>query len=277
LRVARASALSERSIELSSGTTHVRVEGSGVPWVWTHGFTSSIELEDGLGMGALLRGYAGVQLVRYDARGHGRSAPGRDEAAHSWSALGADLLELLERLGLERAVAGGASMGVATSLYAALREPRRFAGLVLLMPPTAWETRKAQADVYRGGAGLVESRGSAAYANALREFFRAQPIPGFGPERVEALAASIESRNAADLARLLRGAAASDLPDPARIRALSLPALVIATRDDPGHPLSTAERLVELLPAAELVVLSSLADQAPAREPLARFLARVAS
>ena len=269
-----AAELLDSMVTLSSGLTRVRVTGTGRPLVWTHGFLNSVEVEEKLGLAELLLGLSGIRLVRYDARGHGRSEAGRDEVASAWSALGADLLELISTLGLERPVAGGASMGVATTLHAAVRAPDSFAGMVLLIPPTAWETRKPQADLYRGGAELVEARGIEAYLEATRAAFSARPLPGFTPAMLETLLDGMRAKSALELARLLRGAAASDLPEPARIRALGIPALVIATRDDPGHPLSTAERLVELLPTAELIVLRDLRDAAAQRDTVMRFLER---
>jgi hypothetical protein len=160
----------------------------------------------------------------------------------------------------------------ATTLHAAVCRPDAFAAMVLVVPPTAWETRKAQADLYRAGAALVEARGVTAYLDAMRAAFRANPMPGFTEEMQEAMLAGLGAKGAADLARMLRGAAASDLPDPAQLRGLEIPALVIATRGDPGHPLSTAERLVELLPNAELRVIDSLLELGSVRDELAQFL-----
>jgi pimeloyl-ACP methyl ester carboxylesterase len=60
------------------------------------------------------------------------------------------------------------------------------------------------------------------------------------------------------LPAVLRGAAASDLPAPDAVRAIRAPALILAWDTDPGHPLSTAERLVELLPDTELHVAHRL-------------------
>jgi len=264
----------ERDLELRSGTTRVRDGGRGKPFVWTHGFTSSMESEDALGMSALFRALPGTRLIRYDARGHGRSAPGRDEAASAWPALATDLLELCDRLALARPIAGGASMGVATSLHAALREPSRFAGLVLFMPPTAWQTRRAQADLYRGGAMLVEARGVEGYLHAMREAFRARPIPGFDEAMQEKMLDGMRAKTAEELVRLLRGAAASDLPSEAELARLDLPTLLLPIRDDPGHPLSTAERLAELLRGSELHVLRDAADLASQRDTLLRFVER---
>jgi len=264
--------MEEREIELSSGKTHVQIAGSGQPFVWTHGFTSSIAGEDALGMDALFRDLPGTRVVRYDARGHGRSAPARDVAAGAWSALASDLLELSGALGLERPVAGGASMGTATTLHAAVRAPGAFQALVLVVPPTAWETRKAQADLYLAGAGLVEARGVEAYVEITRKALQSRLMPGLTPELQERILADMRARKAEDLARMLRGAAASDLPDPAALRGLGMPVLVLAIEGDAGHPLSTAERLVELLPNAELRVVADMAALASARGDLARFL-----
>ncbi|HTO71785.1 MAG TPA: cytochrome P450 [Myxococcota bacterium] len=265
--------MEEREIGLASGRTRVVRDGAGRPFVWAHGFTSSIDGENRWGTDALFRGLPGLEVVRYDARGHGRSAPARDVDGQAWPALGRDLVELVGALGLAEPIAAGASMGTATSLYAALLDPGAFSALVLVVPPTAWETRKAQADLYRGGAELVEARGLDAYLAAARESFRARPLPGFTDAMQETMLADLRALGPERLALLLRGAAASDLPEPARLRALDLPALVIATRGDPGHPLSTAERLVELLPRAELVVVDDTSQLPSAREKLARFAA----
>jgi pimeloyl-ACP methyl ester carboxylesterase len=75
------------------------------------------------------------------------------------------------------------------------------------------------------------------------------------------------------LPSVLRGAAASDLPDPEAVRAVTAPTLLLAWETDPGHPVSTAERLAELLPHAELHVARQLADLGGWTDKLEAFLA----
>jgi len=72
---------------------------------------------------------------------------------------------------------------------------------------------------------------------------------------------------------VLRGAAASDLPAPDEIATIDRPALILAWDGDPGHPVSTAERLAGLLPRAELHVATRLRDVLNWPTQVADFLA----
>lgn len=231
---------------------HTRT-GSGPPFVWAHGLTSSRANEDA---GGLLDWSpvvaAGRELIRYDAAGHGQTGGPPDPSAYEWSQLGSDLVAFTDALGLEAVSAGGASMGCATVVHAALRSPERFDRLVLACPPTAWETRPAQSASYELVAAFVEERGMAAFARAARAMprppiFAEAPQPATAADVTEAL-----------LPYVLRGAAASDLPAAEAVRRITQPTLVLAWDTDPGHPVSTAERLAELLPDAELQVATTL-------------------
>ncbi|MGH9274494.1 MAG: alpha/beta fold hydrolase [Acidimicrobiales bacterium] len=226
--------------------------GSGRPFVWAHGLTSSRANEDAGGLfdWSPVEG-AGRELIRYDAPGHGETAGPPDPSAYEWSQLAADLLGLADHLRLERVSAGGASMGSAAVLHAAVRAPERFDRLVLACPPTAWDTRPAQSANYELVATFVEQRGMEAFTRAARAMprpaiFAGAPEPD-APDITEALLPSV-----------FRGAAASDLPAPDDVRRIAQPVLILAWDTDPGHPISTAERLVELLPAAELHVATTL-------------------
>ena len=50
------------------------------------------------------------------------------------------------------------------------------------------------------------------------------------------------------------------------------PTLIVAVREDPGHPLATAEILAEQMPRAELRVVESLAEVDRIHAAAARFL-----
>jgi 3-oxoadipate enol-lactonase len=250
----------------------VEEHGEGPAFVWGHGLTSSRAHEDETG----LFDWSGLgdraRLIRYDARGHGRSGASEDPEDYRWDRLAADLLGLADALGLDRFVAGGASMGAATALHAALLAPERVAGLVLAIPPTAWATRAAQADRYRLGAELAAQGGREALVEAMAEV----PPPAIFAGRPELLRFEPATDDAV-LPTVLRGAAASDLPPPERLRAVSVPALVLAWATDPGHPVATATALVDALPHARGLVAERLDDLAGWPAAVAELLSQARS
>jgi pimeloyl-ACP methyl ester carboxylesterase len=235
--------------------------GDGHPFLWGHGLTSSMASEDSTGLFGWRAALGdGWRVVRYDARGHGASGATTDEADYAWPNLALDALAVLDALGIERAVLGGASMGAATALHAAVLAPERVERLVLVIPPTAWATRSGQAKLYRAGARTVQLLGVGAMVTAAR----LAPSPRIFRNELaglrEAMLASQEGLDRHTLPTILRGAASSDLPEPDALRALSMPALVLAWDTDPGHPVATAEQLASLLPDAELHIATEPAD-----------------
>jgi 3-oxoadipate enol-lactonase len=222
--------------------------GTGPLIVRLHGLTGSRVADDVTGaFDADHLARAGHRVVRYDARGHGRSGGEKVESDYAWPNLADDLLALLGVLGADRPVSGvGASMGTATLLHAVTRAPDRFDRLVLTCPPTAWVSRAAQAGVYRAGALFVERNGKEAFVRGMR----AQPRP---PVLAEVPESPIDIDEAL-LPIVMRGAASSDLPAPDAIAGIRAPTLILAWDGDPGHPVDTAERLHDLIPGSTLHV-----------------------
>jgi len=226
----------------------------GAPVVQLHGLTSS-RARDRLLHLDLGRGLSGTRLLRYDARGHGRSTGRPVPEDYRWSVLADDLLRLLDVwFPGERVHGVGPSMGTATLLHAATREPDRFSGLTLVIPPTAWETRVAKAGDYLAAAELVETSGLGAFVEAGR-LAPTPPATVDTPETVPDVTEAL-------LPSLLRGAALSDLPPPAAVAGLTVPVTLLAWTEDAAHPVSTAEALADLLPAPRLVVAATPADLA---------------
>lgn len=154
------------TLELGDAQLSYDVTGDSGPFVvQLHGLTSSRERDAALGLdlGRALRDH---RILRYDARGHGRSTGTRDSATYTWPCLADDLLALLEVLSPNAPVHGiGTSMGSATLLHAVARAPERFQSITLVVPPTAWETRAAKAEAYRLNADLVDPKASRPSSN----------------------------------------------------------------------------------------------------------------
>ncbi|MDH3684819.1 MAG: alpha/beta hydrolase [Myxococcales bacterium] len=254
----------------------VRDSGEGEPFVWGHGLLGSMEQEDEAGALAWPSFGSSLRLIRYDARGHGSSEATLAPAAYRWPELAGDLLALLDAIQLERAVLGGVSMGCATALHAAVQAPARAQGLVLVAPPTAWRTRPRQARVYRFSSGLIERFGLWPFrllGSLPLLAVRGGPLAAMQRATLDQL----EHADPRATVAALRGAAESDLPDPAALRRLAMPALVLAWAGDPVHPVSSAERLADLLPDVELRVAKS--DDALLEWPdvVRAFVARTAT
>lgn len=220
-------------------------------FVWAHGLLSSMAQEDEVGLFEWSAAADVTRIVRYDARGHGGGMVQYEDRAYRWSALVDDMLRMA---GEGPFVGGGAGMGAATALLAAVRAPRRLEALVLVTPPAAWETRVAQATRYEDLADAVELRGPAALAGAA-------PVAGQPPFVAEGVPAAAEvgarhlmAMDKKVIPHILRGAARSDLAAPEEVRAVIVPTLILAWADDPGHPLSTAEMLADLMVQGELHV-----------------------
>lgn len=249
---------------------YVERSGSGRPFVWGHGLTSSIAAERESGA-FRWEDVAGLDVIRYDARSHGRSPAGSSPSDQVWSRLADDFLAVADSaLGSTVPfVAGGASMGCATALYVALRAPDRVEALVLVIPPTAWETRAAQTEQYLASVGYLEAKGLDAFLAASA----ALPArPAWTEARRAVRQRHLAASDPAALALALRGAAESNLPPRDEVATISAPTLILAWDDDPGHPVSTATALASLIGGSELVVAASEEDVQgwPAR--VGRFL-----
>jgi pimeloyl-ACP methyl ester carboxylesterase len=233
--------------------------GHGRPFFWGHGLMGSMAQEDGAELLDWDELAACGRLVRFDARGHGRSEATLDPAGYRWSELARDLLALADACGEERAVWGGASMGCATALHAAVAAPERTDALVLVIPPTAWKTRPRQARIYRGMAKMVDALGLAPLRWMVQLGGLAR-VPEPLAQMQRSFAESLRRADRRAVAAAMRGAAASDLPPPDALATCEVPALVLAWRGDPAHPVATAERLGELLPQADVRIADGLDD-----------------
>lgn len=235
------------------------VTGSGPNLIWGHGLSQSRAAE--LELGLIDWPAIPARVVRYDARGHGESSTTAEPAGYGWDELALDQLALADHLGIDRYIAAGASMGCGTALHAAVRAPERIERCILVIPPTGWETRQAQAGEWGKVADVIERDGVEPVIAARA----AQPIPhplADDPTIRDRQAAVTRAWDPARLAQVMRGATHADLPARERLAAVSAPTLILAWTGDPVHPTSTAVELDELLPDSTLHIASTAEELA---------------
>lgn len=265
----------------------VRERGT-ISVIQLHGLTSSRARDEILGLD-FTADIDGVRAARYDAPGHGESpVPSVGDAMpadFSWPRLAEVLEGVMDSIfpsgdtgetssstadsttaPTQHVVGIGQSMGAATLLTAAARNPERFAGLVLIIPPTIWEVRGDQAEQYVRFAELIEQHGMSLFRDASTS---GQLPPAIDPERPD----TDPDVDPTLLPTLYRGAARTNLPPREEIEKLDIPVLILAWTEDPAHPLWSAEALAEALPNAELEVADtpSEVENWPAR--MEKFIA----
>lgn len=228
-------------------------DGRGVPFVWGHALQCSMRADEASGVFDWSALAPAARVIRYDARAHGESCSERDPRGCAWESLARDMWRVADDCGAARPVLGGASMGCATAVWAAMQQPRRVAGLVLIIPPTAWELRPRQVRSYLMMARLVSIAGRLPFRAAsaiLGERVSGSPLQAIAREVIRGLA----TRDPRNVEAAFRGAALSDLPPIEHCARLRMPTLILAWRNDPAHPVSVATRLAEVMPNARLEV-----------------------
>lgn len=213
--------------------------------VYIHGLLLDAELNRGIADALALKGN---RVVLLDLLGHGRSDKPTHASAYRIDLYARQVFALLDELGADQAVLGGVSLGANVSLQAAVLAPERVRGLVIEMPALEWAVPAAAVVFVPLVLGLHYATPLARLATGL---VRLLPRTPFGPLNSMLNAASLPPEQmAAVLHGILVGPTAPTLEER---RAIEVPTLVLAHRNDFIHPLNDANNLVRELPNAHLV------------------------
>jgi 3-oxoadipate enol-lactonase len=227
---------------------HYQVEGreDGPPLLFSNSLGTNLGMWDAQAEAAAGLGF---RVVRYDQRGHGRSAAPKGE--YTLERLGLDAVELLDAIGIERAAFCGLSMGSMTGIWLAMHHPRRFSRFALcncatFMPPRElWDGRIA-AVTQSGMQAVVEGVVERWFTKAFREREPADV------ERVRQMILSTEPTGYAGCCAAIRD---MDLRD--RLGVIEAPCLVVIGAHDPATTPAAGQHVVERIPGAQKTVLDS--------------------
>jgi pimeloyl-ACP methyl ester carboxylesterase len=227
--------------------------GNGVPLILLHGLTATRRY---VVMGSRYLARAGVEMVAYDARGHGESSPAPAPEAYEYADMVRDLDVVVASVGTPVVLAGN-SMGAATAAAYALEFPERVSALVQITPGFGGAGR---ADEELGNWLALADGMERAGVDGFMEAYEPPSEPRFREAALKFTRQRLERHEhpeaVADALRVVPGSVAFDGLE--ALEALEMPALVVGSRDesDPGHRLALAEAYAKHLPNSKLLVES---------------------
>ncbi|MFF3640928.1 alpha/beta fold hydrolase [Streptomyces sp. NPDC002564] len=234
-----------------SGDPRGGTRGAGLPLVLLHPGVGDSRVWDRV----LPRLTERHRVIRYDARGYGRSpAP---TAAYS---LVEDLIAVLDHFGVARAVLVGSSMGGATAISLALRDPARVASLALVVPGVTGADDLVPA-AFTAEVGRLAGAGDVDGIVALLKRTSGAVGTGQDPEVETLLRAVIPAWFAAYR---------HNVPDPPaydRLGELDVPCVLVLAEHDQPEVVRVNETMARRIPGCRLVRLARSDHFPTVREP----------
>jgi pimeloyl-ACP methyl ester carboxylesterase len=273
---ATARAREERLLAADGTDLAVQVVGRGQPVVLANGLGGSLRA-----WSPFLAGFGpGHRVVSFDYRGLYASGPPPTPDAVAISDHAADLLAVLRWTGRRPALLIAWSMGVQVAVEAALAEPERVAGLVLvagapgdplagvlhfplsrlLVPPL---TRVVEFGARPFGAGVRLLAGSGSVPTLLRELGVLAPTCDL--DTFQALAGEFARLDWALYMRTIRAMGRHDAWP--RLGELVVPTLVIGGTRDLFLPESALRAMAATIPGADLCVVDGATHYLPLEFP----------
>ncbi|WP_456635302.1 3-oxoadipate enol-lactonase [Bradyrhizobium sp. USDA 10063] len=189
------------------------------------------------------------RIVRYDARGHGRSDV--PVGPYTIEQLGRDALAIMDALDIRRAVFCGLSLGGLTGMWLGTTHSERFDGLVLANTAASFPPAKMWLD----RAEQVRASGMQPLVAATMERWLTKAYRENHQDRSATLGAMIAATPPAGYAACCEVLATTDMqPHLARI---SCPVLVICGTHDPSTPPARGEEIVAGIKDATMVTLDA--------------------
>jgi pimeloyl-ACP methyl ester carboxylesterase len=222
---------------------YYEVAGSGPALVFLHAFGCDRRLWD-----AQVEYFSSrYRVVRYDARGYGKSdVPAGVPYAH-----GEDLRALLDHLEISDAVLCGVSMGGQNAIELALRHPARVRALVLVsFSLQGFPFSKEIVELFAATARAARTSG----VEAARELFLASSVVGAAADAVRPMLADYSGWH------WLNDSPVDALKPPMmeRLGELTLPTLAMLGATNPADVRAAFDYFVERVPAAKQIVFPGI-------------------
>lgn len=202
------------------------------------------------------------RLIRIETRGHGGSPTPPATGPVTLADLAADVLAVLDELGVNRAHVAGLSLGGLTALWLAAHAPHRVGRIAVLC--AAIDQRRQK---WQDRAAAVRAGGLDTVAEQTVPVWLTAAAIDRDPElarRCREMLAGADPEGYAQCCEVL-----ADLAIRADLPAIDVPTLAIAGADDPAAPTEQLREVADLVPGARLAVVGPAAHVATFEQPAA--------
>jgi 3-oxoadipate enol-lactonase len=187
------------------------------------------------------------RVIRFDTRGHGKSAaPG---GPYTLSLLASDIVTLLDELGVSRVHFCGVSMGGLIGQYLAVHHPERIARLVL----SNTAAKIGNAEKWNRRIQLVAEAGMPAVFGEVQDGWFSAPFRDLHPPIVDSLARALKATAPEGYIGCCQALRDADLSQ--HLERVQAPTLVIAGTEDQATPMASAQFLQQRIRGSQLIPL----------------------
>ena len=246
-----------RRIPTSVGTLALADEGSGVAVIcWPSLFADHrfyAPLRDALG--------DGWRCIRIDGPGFGQSDPPREGVQPGEYADA--VVEVMDALGIERAIIAGCSWGGQIAAHVGVRHPQRTLGVVMMNVPMSPSLGGHRMQVT--GTRLLGS--TRFWGRGVARAMLAKPTKAAHPERVEAFVSAFPSYDKRAATTTVRTTMTQFLGLSDVLLQLQVPSVILMGDEDKLYPVESAMPLARLASQARIEAIPRCGHLAPLEAP----------
>lgn len=235
--------------------------GAGAPLVLGHSFLCSGEMWRSQLQPLAER----ARVINIDGRGHGKS--GRADSRFTLYDMVADVLAVLDHLGIDRATWAGLSIGGMVALRAALTAPERVSSLILLDTHAGAEEPLKKLK-YQAMAIGVRLLGIRPFLPTVMPLFFGRTTLKTNPSLVDEWRAKLAQVHVPSMLRTLDALRNRDSVV-ARLGEIQAPALVIVGAEDKALSPACSRQIAAALPHASLRIVSDSGHLSTLEQPAA--------
>jgi pimeloyl-ACP methyl ester carboxylesterase len=235
---------------------HFEVEGVGFPILFFHGLGG-----DWTQSKTILEHVHGFSKIFMESRGHGSTHPLGPNENLNFHQFAEDAISLAQYLGHERFIAGGISMGSAIAIRIALKFPHCIEALILIRPAWLNKPKPENLKALMLAGELLQKYRLERAKSFIQESKEYTYLEEVAPAVANSLLCQFDEPNAKEYAiRLINIPASTPFDDEMDLEQIRAETMILATDQDPAHPLWMAEYLASKIHTARFDIVTSKSE-----------------